>query len=1099
MSGYRYLKDKPIGKDLFESGSHNRIANSIVELINDNQEKMIGLEGEWGSGKSNVIEIIGKSLEDSHYIFIYDAWGHQEDLQRRSFLEELTSEICQEELVEDENNWEEKLKNLLSRKTSNTTKQIPKFNNAFLVILITLFLNSRFNELSIESIKSITPNTIESILRNGVSNEFLKALLLEVPRNLPIITVTIVWFFRRIIKHIGSGKGLIQSLEGIWNDLTQMLYIYKEQELEKRIDTITSTKEPSVTEFKKWMHDLSSSLKNKKLVIVFDNMDRLPPSKVKELWSSIHTFFSEEKYKNIWTIIPFDREHIKEAFEIENDRNTNNNSKIANNFINKTFSIVYRISPPVMSDWKSFFKLKFEEAFPALEEKEIIVLRNLYDLENDIIKPRDIILFINELVSLKRVWREEVPMKYLALFILRKEIILEDPLQQILHKEFISKSAHLFDNKVEKYISALVYNVSFDNASQVVLGREIEVNLRNQNIEKLKELSLHIDFMKVLENVVQGIENLENTTLSLAKVLDEIEENNQFKKFIWDTLVSKFLEYNIKEISFKEFFKEIILKSNNRIDEVLNYILKSYAKIEDIVATEYYYTLTEIESFISDNDISFNLSNHLIKVNLSTDEFINFVSLAREEYSKYSIFADLNLVEKYYLEKLPNSLDNDLKLDIIKYLKKEYDFKNLKNQLEDILKNNLAASNLEYVYKLYFNFLDEPLPLDKPTKYKWDLNQIATALNSNQDENSDKFYILVSLLISNVENASDINNINNVSYRAKINKILNSNDEDLIKGSAKFVEYFKAFGDVLSNVITLNRTLIIRLAEYLIINPVMTSRLDIKNILEKYDGISKAISCENEDFIKRINGWSYYLTEKLDDSNIFEIIQSEKILYDSINLNNKTTRYIRECYKKNLLHRSKEDFLIELRNTGLTYIMKVLRFLINKKIISKATEELTEAYKTYIIEIVEKSYNITDDKEQVLNLIYGIIDKRKIRTTFRNTRDLYIREYDINCKEFLFFIPKFKKHNILYERSGEVVRRIIIPVIDEIECLNYIMKNEEYFIRIINNADESKIDLVSKINQKLGEGIEIENLEGFIEKIELPDMDEEEVAVSLEI
>lgn len=67
-----------------------------------------------------------------------------------------------------------------------------------------------------------------------------------------------------------------------------------------------SEDEPTVTEFKTWMQDISNFIEanDKKNSCYFDNMDRLPADKVKELWSSIHTFFSEDGFPNIWTIIP---------------------------------------------------------------------------------------------------------------------------------------------------------------------------------------------------------------------------------------------------------------------------------------------------------------------------------------------------------------------------------------------------------------------------------------------------------------------------------------------------------------------------------------------------------------------------------------------------------------------------------------------------------------------------------------------------------------------------------------------------------------------------------------------------------------------------
>lgn len=91
MSKNKFLSDKPEGIDSFQSQAHTKIANVIAEVIKKGEIKLIGLEGEWGSGKSNIVKLLEKILSGEEYIFYtYDAWGHQEDLQRRSFLENLT-------------------------------------------------------------------------------------------------------------------------------------------------------------------------------------------------------------------------------------------------------------------------------------------------------------------------------------------------------------------------------------------------------------------------------------------------------------------------------------------------------------------------------------------------------------------------------------------------------------------------------------------------------------------------------------------------------------------------------------------------------------------------------------------------------------------------------------------------------------------------------------------------------------------------------------------------------------------------------------------------------------------------------------------------
>lgn len=61
----KLLTDNPATIDEFSGRPHERIASAIAELIAHNPGgRAIGLDGGWGSGKSTVVELITKMLED---------------------------------------------------------------------------------------------------------------------------------------------------------------------------------------------------------------------------------------------------------------------------------------------------------------------------------------------------------------------------------------------------------------------------------------------------------------------------------------------------------------------------------------------------------------------------------------------------------------------------------------------------------------------------------------------------------------------------------------------------------------------------------------------------------------------------------------------------------------------------------------------------------------------------------------------------------------------------------------------------------------------------------------------------------------------------
>lgn len=59
----KLLSKVPCNDDLFEGGAHRKLAIEISdEIRNDDNCSIIGIDGGWGSGKSNLVGMIQKEL-----------------------------------------------------------------------------------------------------------------------------------------------------------------------------------------------------------------------------------------------------------------------------------------------------------------------------------------------------------------------------------------------------------------------------------------------------------------------------------------------------------------------------------------------------------------------------------------------------------------------------------------------------------------------------------------------------------------------------------------------------------------------------------------------------------------------------------------------------------------------------------------------------------------------------------------------------------------------------------------------------------------------------------------------------------------------------
>jgi putative ATP/GTP-binding protein len=673
---YNYISKAPCGKDLFAGKTHEKTAEQITKKILSSETSLIiGIDGGWGSGKSNLIQMIEKRVqeEDAKAIFFtYDAWGHQNDMPRRAMLEELTSKVIQfpQALLEEKReDWEERKEKLLAQRKKTSTKTIPKVSAGILVLALMSILTPLCSQWGERLSKEDSSLWGIGITAFPLIFGFLYALY---------------EFF-----HLEE-----KTLKAFLNKL---LSLYQESTKEETTHEVVFSEEPSSTQFRKWMKELDKSLQTH-LILVFDNMDRLPASKVQEFWAAIHSFFSEEKYEHIRVIIPFDRKHIISAFRGEDG---DDKRCYGNDFIDKTFDVVYRVAPPTLSNWKGYLSAQWEEAFGESLSPEHSITQ-IYDLLTESKTPREIIAFINDCVTTSETCSASIPDEYIALFIIGKHKINESPQKELLELSFLEPLAYKYRNeKTQKYLSALYYQLPPEEVLDIVYTDQLRRELEKGETTLLKSLVGQLILPGLLENAIAAVTNIENTALAFTQVEAEAKEKEEQDKSIpinfWEQLLMKAEEeeeecpkqYQIEllkhtsEERAKRYLRDVI---TSIYSQSYGYISKSGApdpKIFD--APKFHNKITRLQEGIEEHPY-LNPIELLHEVVTTPERFVSFVQQAQEKYEDYKVSCPIEEVDTYLSEMAIEELKD---LHFTRYLsgkekvKLRSFFETLRDQIKD--------------------------------------------------------------------------------------------------------------------------------------------------------------------------------------------------------------------------------------------------------------------------------------------------------------------------------------------------------------------------------------------------------------------------------
>lgn len=948
---YNYISKAPCGKDLFAGKTHEKTAEQITKKILSSETSLIiGIDGGWGSGKSNLIQMIEERVQEQEakaIFFTYDAWGHQNDMPRRAMLEELTSKVIQFPnalLEEKRKGWKKKERDLLAQKKETSTKTIPKVSAGILVLALMSILTPLCSQWGERLSKEDSSLWGIGITAFPLIFGFLYALY---------------EFF-----HLEE-----KTLKAFLNKL---LSLYQESTKEETTHEVVFSEEPSSTQFRKWMKELDKSLQTH-LILVFDNMDRLPASKVQEFWAAIHSFFSEEKYEHIRVIIPFDRKHIISAFRGEDG---DDKRCYGNDFIDKTFDVVYRVAPPTLSNWKGYLSAQWEEAFGESLSPEHSITQ-IYDLLTESKTPREIIAFINDCVTTSETCSASIPDEYIALFVIGKHKISESPEKELLELSFLKPLAYKYDNEAtRKYLSALYYQLPPDEALEIVytdqLRRELDLG-DSRLLGSLISLSI---LPNLLENAIVAVTNVENATLAFAEV--EKQSSTPIPAGFWEQLLQKvpkeeespkpyqmeLLKHTGKEQS-KKYLKDVVESIYSQAYGDTSESESSNNKLIDAPTfrANIAYIQEELKEFPSLNPIGL-----LHEAKTTPELFVSFVQQAQSAYKDYKISCPIEDVDKFLSDMSIEELE---KLHFARHL--SFDNRSKLKTFEETLKNQIKSSNDAHEAEILLRqwvFDIRHTPKNGEILMP---DNIIENLFSKASEGSILYHCLICMRLSR-----------GASYpysSSSLNIILQNEDEELaLLLAQRYINTFITYGSLLLMYSSLGGYPLYKGIVRALISNHLGQVLSIENVIPHYKGISQTIDIPIDRLLTDWDRWKRFFEKEITEQTIstipvdfFRDTAGMKQLQIVSHCNQMAVRYLQAI--------TQDDWTDLFQNESYAYeLLMSLRC---------DCPNAYEAFKQIIKNELEEQTQILPD--EIYSDLAHLFEEQKKRWTsvYRKTRDRY--------------------------------------------------------------------------------------------------------------
>lgn len=583
---YNFLVERPAESDAFEAGSHQRIADSILDTLRRDNVDVIGIEGELGSGKSTVIKLLEPKCIDSFEMIFFDVEKYQHGATKKALIETVFGAISRD--FPETSLAYENTKNAKDSALGNRIKYDVDVNSridgwVFFFALSIIFAVSQAGSFlkgfagflqylfSVIGVIKLKPESF--------SIDFL-AIVSGIVLLIPCSLAWCSYKKKTVFGKMPPSPGNLLKRGGT-DTVNELFEINKEVgafELQQALMVFTD----HISE-------------DRRYILIIDNLDRVTDDKLREVWSDIDVF-SAIAHNKIKLLIPYSHKHIASSLC--------RNSDEGREFISKRLPVTFRVSPVISADWLEHFENMLSEAIPDVpaECKTLAgqLISTLAGPEKSI-TPRYLKRLINAVVSIKLVGPEHLSV--MSAFFYQLTVADEKyTVDEILNLQLINTSNDENNTKigaikrlddarhyllksldVEQFsrdIVAIHYQADHDIAESELLTKPLNQALIECNVEPFLSKQGIFGYERIVRGLFRNAvwtSNIQLLASMVKRSADSDTAKNEINSWLvnWASFISSIVNTDVNEVPL------------GTIDNVRNIILSGHEFSLEIFEREF--------------------------------------------------------------------------------------------------------------------------------------------------------------------------------------------------------------------------------------------------------------------------------------------------------------------------------------------------------------------------------------------------------------------------------------------------------------------------------------------------------------------------------